>query len=84
MKYVIVHYNVAVAAWRLSEKSRRTLYFVRTDKKEMVRNLLLSQAKIFDTAKEAKECKNLEALLSESHILPVSKKELFIARLKGV
>lgn len=83
MKYVIVHYNVAGDLWRSSKKSRRTLYFVRTNKKEMVRNLLLSQAKIFDTAKEAEECKNLEALLSEAHILPVSKKELFLSRLKG-
>ena len=39
--------------------------------------------KIFDTAKEAEKCKNFEALLSEAHILPVPKKELFLARLKG-
>lgn len=84
MKYVLAHYNVVVAAWRDSDEPRRTLYFVKVDEHSTIRNTLLSQAKIFDTAKEAEECKRLEALLSEAHIVPVTDKELFTARLKGI
>ncbi len=84
MKYVIAHYSVSRAAWRNSDEPRRTLYFVKENRGTIIRSTLLSRAKIFDTAKEAKECKSFEGILSESHISPVTEKELFTVRLKGI
>lgn len=84
MKYVIAHHSVFRNASRKSVGDGQTMYFVKEKRGTIVRSTLLSRAKIFDTAKEAKECKSFEGLLSEAHISPVTEKELFTVRLKGI